>query len=312
MIVTASSCTSALAAVLIALDARRTVLFPAFTFPATPASIIMAGATPAALDVDEDQWTVSPENLERGLRQEDCDAVVLVAPFGMAQDFRSHFELCDQYGVPVIVDNAAGLGGPRNPLANENVFEVYSLHATKVFAIGEGGAIRARETQHGRLHRALNFGLQSGAPTEGAWGINGKLPEVMAAIGLAVLENLDEALEKRRAMVESYIQIFSDSSSIKFPLDVSRAPWQTFPVLFPEPEESETFVREVNHHGVEVRRYYRPSLDTWPRVKKLQECPVARRLGESMVCLPVYSDLSSSEAPDLFSAVEASLVAARS
>jgi dTDP-4-amino-4,6-dideoxygalactose transaminase len=305
--VSANNCTSGLAAALITVGVRGVVFFPAFTFPATPAAITMAGATAVPLDVDLDQWTIAAPTLERALRQTECDAVVLVAPFGIAQDFRAHFEICHRFGVPVVVDCAAGLGGPLAPLPHENCFEVYSLHATKVFAIGEGGAIRARAEQTERLRRALNFGLERGSADEGSWGINGKLPEISGAIGLAVLEHFDQVLARRRDFVAGYLDIFSGIPTIRIVRDKNAAPWQTFPVLFANAKESEAFHRAATEQGVEVRRYYRPALDNWARGRKIEECPNARALAERMICLPVYSNLSEEEGPELFLRIERAL-----
>ncbi len=307
IITTASSCTAGLSGALIALDVRRTVLFPAFTFPATPAAIVMAGATPVALDVDADNWAMSTRSLERALERSQCDAVVLVVPFGIAQDFRKHFEICRRAGVSVVIDNAAGLGGPIGALPDESCFEVYSLHATKAFAIGEGGAIRSRASRGSDLHRALNFGLERGSAIEGIWGINGKLPEFSGAIGLAVLEAFPEVLRVRRSSAAKYVEIVSSFPTLKFHSDVRSAPWQTFPVLFPDREQSERFIGSASEHGVEVRRYYSPSLENWPRTKTIDDCPTARVLSQRMICLPMYSELEDSEFSELFSAIEACL-----
>ena len=90
-------------------------------------------------------------------------------------------------------------------MLDENSFEVFSLHATKPFAIGEGGAIRSRLSWAKALRVALNFGLEHGV-AQNSWGINGKLPEVCAAIGLAVLKDFDEVLAHRRAVAQCYIE----------------------------------------------------------------------------------------------------------
>ncbi len=300
---TASSCTAGLAAALIALDARGAILFPAFTFPATPAAIVMAGNVPAMLDVSPETWAMAPENLERALRTERYAAVMLVAPFGLAQDFREHFDICQRAGIPVVIDNAAGLGGPLQALPDGHSLEVYSMHATKVFAIGEGGLIRSRANQAGALRRALNFGLEQGSAIAGSWGINGKLPEVSGAIGLEVLEGMAALLAVRRSIAQEYVRIFSGCPGLKFPADTKAAPWQTFPVLFPTVDQSERFLRALNDRGVEGRRYYGTGLEEWRQTKKVDDCRHARTLSAKMICLPVYSDLSESEASVLFSAV---------
>src|SRR5215470_786338 len=144
VISTASNCTAGISAALIALDVRGAVLIPAFTFPATMSAVTMAGAKACVLDVDLDTWCLSVALLEKTLRGQSCGAVVLVAPFGLRQDFSEHLQICQQYNVPVVIDNASGLSEKGSAALDENCFEVFSLHATKPFAIGEGGAIRSR------------------------------------------------------------------------------------------------------------------------------------------------------------------------
>ena len=193
-VTTANNCTSGIAAALVARNVFGTVLVAAFTFPATISAVIMARAEPCVLDVDCDTWC-----LPKTLDSEKCGAVVLVSPFGLRQNFTRHFEICARHGVPVLIDNAAGLSSKGMPLPHGSCFEIYSLHAAKPFAVGEGGAIRSRASQAEALGRALNFGLKRGSVPGGSWGINGKLPEVSAAIGLAVLEDFDRIIAHRHA-----------------------------------------------------------------------------------------------------------------
>jgi dTDP-4-amino-4,6-dideoxygalactose transaminase len=298
VITTASNCTAGISAALIALDARGAVLIPAFTFPATMSAVTMAGAKAWVLDVDVDTWCLSVPLVEKTLRTQKCGAVVLVAPFGLRQDFSEHLQICQRYDVPVVIDNAAGLSEKGSAVLDENSFEVFSLHATKPFAIGEGGAIRSRLSRARALRLALNFGLEHGVPRNG-WGINGKLPEVSAAIGLAVLKHFDQVLARRRAVAQRYIGILRDYDGLIFRQDVGDAPWQSFPVLFPSPAAAQTFIDYAAEQGLQVRRGYEPILEDWPHTCKFDPSPNARSLAARMGLLPVYSDASEHEMADI-------------
>ena len=306
VITTASNCTAGISAALIALDVRGAVLIPAFTFPATMSAVTMAGARACVLDVDLDTWCLSVALLEKVLRVEDCSAVVLVAPFGLRQDFSEHLKICRRYNVPVVIDNAAGLGEKGSAMLDENSFEVFSLHATKPFAIGEGGAIRSRVSWAQALRLALNFGLKHGVPQKG-WGINGKLPEVSAAIGLAVLKNFDEILAHRRAVAQSYIELLCNYDGLIFRQDTMDAPWQSFPVLFPSPSVAQRFIHCAAEKGLQVRQGYEPSLEDWPRTCKFHPSLNARSLAARMGLLPVYSDTSEDEMAAIVQIVDESL-----
>ena len=286
VITTANNCTAGISAALIALDVRGTVLIPA---------VIMAGAKACVLDVDLETWCLSVALLEKTLRASKCGAVILVAPFGLRQDFSESLQICRRYNVPVLIDNAAGLSGKGAAVLDENSFEVFSLHATKPFAIGEGGVIRSRLSRSQALQLALNFGLEHGIAQKGCWGINGKLPEVSAAIGLAVLEHFDEVLARRRAVAQCYIELLRDYDGLVFREDVGDAPWQSFPVLFPSSSTAQSFIHRAAKNGLQVHRGYDPALEDWPRTCKFDVSPNARALAARMGLLPVYSDATKDE-----------------
>ena len=291
----ANNCTTAIAAALIALKVGGPVAIPAFSFPATASAVKMAGAEPCVVDVDLDTWSLGVERLREAFRLRRFEAVVLVVPFGIAQDFAPQIRFCLEQGVAVVIDNASGLGGPTVPLVSERCFEAYSLHATKPFAIGEGGVIRSRASQSEDLRRALNFGLQEGLPQEGMWGLNGKLPEVSAAIGLAVLEDFSDVVRRRQRAAGRYSELFADCQSAKFITDSPRAPWQMFPMLLPRIEEVALCIEAAAKRGLELRRNYRPTLQHWPGTTDLAPCPNARLLADRMISVPVYSDMTDAE-----------------
>ena len=306
-ITSANNCTSGIAAALIALDVRGPVLIPAYTFPATASAVVMAGAQPCVVDVDLEAWSVSASSLEQALRAEPFGAVVLVVPFGIQQDLSEHFEICRRYGIPVLIDNASGLSSRENPLPDERCFEIYSLHATKPFPIGEGGAIRSFANQAAALQRALNFGLEGGVAQRGCWGINGKLAETPAAIGLVVLEDFDEITARRRTIAQRYVDLLKEFQEIRCPSDVNRAPWQVFPLLLPSAAVAKDFIENAAAESLQIRRGYNPSLEDWPRTRKMAASPNARSLAERMVLLPVYSDGTEDEIMQILAIVRKTL-----
>ena len=200
--VLASSCTAALAAPLIANHITGKVILPAFTFPATLSAIRMAGATPVLIDVQPGDWRVSAADLDRAFAGTGARAAIVLCPFGFRSHFTEHARVAAARSALLIIDNAAGLGVTRNHLElSPHVFEAYSLHATKPFGIGEGGAVFAHQSSVNALRRALNFGLPMECPAEPPfWGINGKMSEFQAAVGLAVAAGFSRRLEARRAM----------------------------------------------------------------------------------------------------------------
>jgi dTDP-4-amino-4,6-dideoxygalactose transaminase len=157
------------------------------------------------------------------------------------------------------------------------------------------------------LRSATNFGLPWQPQDEPRWGINGKLPEVAAAIGLAVLRDYRNVVTARRAQAKRYIGLLNGLNGIVIHRDIADAPWQVFPCLLPSPEAAEHLVAEAARRGVEVRRYYRPSLVDWGGLRAVDRCVTSRYLADRMVCLPVYSRISAAEIRQLHDIVTSCL-----
>lgn len=309
-----SSATTGLAACLISRGIEGAVLFPAFTFPASMSAIRMAGGTPVVIDVERDTWIPSVVAVENALRSTGAKATMLVSPFGLKCDFQPVIEVCRYYDSFVIIDSAAGLGISREQVEKaRDVMEIYSMHATKPFSVGEGGVIFAHQCHVQSLRSSINFGIYRGLkPEEPIWGINGKLSEFHAAVGLAQLAEFDSGLERRKHLVARYISELEKISEIVFPKDVLLSPWQYLPVVLPCRNHVERFVKIAAQKGMEVRRYYRPSLSTWPHIESVGACPNAEWLSERICCLPVYGDASEQEEEEMLMICLSSLEAALS
>ena len=302
--VSCCNATAGLTAALLASGRSGAVIVPAFTFPASLGAVRAAGMAPLVLDVDAGDWALAAEPLARALAASGAGAVMLVAPFGMARDWEIEIAVCRRFGAAVVIDNASGLGGPhRTRAADADVFEVFSLHATKPFAVGEGGAIFSHRHREDALRGALNFGLASHARPEGPrWGFNGKMSEFHAAVGLAQTQRFAVALARRQAYAASYLDRLERFPDIVRPGDPRAAPWQFFPILLPDAAAAERFVAEAAQQGIEIRRYYRPSLSRWPEAACFAACPVAEDLADRMCVLPVRGldfDVEADEMADL-------------
>lgn len=303
-----SSATSGLSAALIASSCEGPVLIPAFTFAATYGAVRAANLQPLVMDVCESNWAIAPHALASALDRTGARAAILVSPFGLRVDFREHMEICFSRGVIVIIDSAAGLGVQRiNRCNSPSVFEVFSLHATKPMGIGEGGAIYCAEAMANPIRRALNFGLplpdcaHIPAPS---WGFNGKLSELHAAVGLAQMRRYRPMIAGRQRFAAMY-QSFLLDYPVMCPQDpIHSSPWQVFPVLSATERSREALSAKLVEYGIEVRRYYRPSISQWPEAKLASECPVSERLSACMLALPVRSVASEAAAEPIITRVQ--------
>jgi len=302
--VSCCNATAGLTASLLATGRSGRVIVPAFTFAASLGAVRAAGMTPLILDVDEHSWAIAAASLERALAAVEVGVVMLVAPFGIARNWDAEIAVCRKFGAAVVIDNASGLGAPR-ALApvQPDVFEVVSMHATKPFAIGEGGAVFAHKSRESALRAALNFGIDSHSRAGGPfWGVNGKMSEFHAAVGLAQSRRFPAALAHRRTYVDRYRQRLQTFRGVNCPTDPLAAPWQFFPMLMPDAASADRFVACAAQQGLEIRRYYRPSLSLWPDMACFAACPVAEDLAQRMCVLPVRGldfDIEADEMADL-------------
>lgn len=175
----------------------------------------------------------------------------------------------------------------------------------------KGGVVFAHRSHEDDLRRALNFGLKPGSPTDlRGWGINGKVSELHAAVGLASACGFEERLARRRSLVARYVAVVWEGERLPACTNPDAGAWQFFPILLPEAAAAERFVAEAAARGMETRRYYTLSLSTMPEVERFEPCPVAEDLATRMCCVPVYSDATETEAREMADIFRAAIAAA--
>lgn len=303
--------TSGLVAALHALDVTGKVIVPSFTFAATAQAVELAGGVPVLCDIDPVTWELAPEQLQAAIKEHAPTGVMTVRPFGLCRELDELEAICRDAGLPLIVDSAAALGGALSngtPVGDAGDIEVFSLHATKTFGVGEGGLLLASPEVISRARSSINFGLDSEGYAVNR-GQNGKASEFVAAIGLALLDRIDVSLAGRSAMAKRYQQLISSEfPQVVLPSEVGNSCWQTFPTLMPSERQAEAAQRALVAAGIEARRYYEPALHRMPRYRSADSgFPVASDVSERCVCLPVYPSIQPKELAELLAAVRSSL-----
>lgn len=274
--VTASSATSALTATIMALDLPKGSLIacPSWSFVATAASIVAAGHVPYFCDVSTD-----------GVMVVDilCDAAILVAPFGNPINWN---DKCD---IPFVIDAAAGFDSFSTICQPRNSPVVISTHATKPFATGEGGFVTCHdEPLLKKIRHILNFGIESHTSVPYI-GINGKMSEYHAAVGLAELDGWNEKREKwlqvKKWYLETGIVGFADSllwvsSSFNVTLPISAAPAT-------EKLQAKGIHVTAPRYGIHHLKAYQDY--------QLPELPMTEELMEKTIMLPMSVDMTKEE-----------------
>jgi len=279
----------------------REVAVPSFTYIATISAILWAGLKPVFVDVDADSWHAEPASLERAV-EERGDSLACLLPcstFGTAppvETRRAWEDLARQAAVPLLVDSAAGLGSTDEEgcaLGDQGDAEIFSMHATKPFAVGEGGLVVARRADlAARVRQLSRFGLDATRALPGAPGLNAKMSEVHAATGLAVLDRFDECLGRRRASAARIVETLSPHG-FRFQINAAHSTWQFVPTLAPDATARRRILVEAEAAGVELRNYHQPlhlmaPLRGHEMVGGLE---VTRELGARILSLPMANDL---------------------
>ena len=280
------------------------VIMPSFTFAATALSAKWAGLQPFFVDIDPNTWTLDTEQVLEAIDTlgDDVAAVMPYATFGTALDL-AFYEDLEQRGIPVIVDAAPGLGAV-NPDSTPfgtgfSGTIVFSMHATKPFGIGEGGLIYSgRQETINRLKQLSNFGFSSPGFTEMV-GMNAKLPEVAAAIGLAVIKSYPQKLRQLAGLRDAYIAAITAQANLPPALRMQSVrgdvPQQFMPVLLPANADTAGIVSKLLRQGIEARRYFDPPCHRQP---VLGDAPhlaldVTNDISARICCLPLWTGMDS-------------------
>jgi dTDP-4-amino-4,6-dideoxygalactose transaminase len=197
--------TAALLTALRALDLKGEVITTPFTFPATPHCIEWNNLTPVFCDVRSDSYNLDPIAVENAITPA-TSAILPVHVFGNPCDVAAFEDISQRYGIPIVYDAAHAFGVSLNdhPIGTYGSLSAFSFHATKVFHCAEGGAVvAADDSLASRLSLLRNFGIVDENTVSGV-GLNGKLDELHAALGLLILEQINEEIARRGALVDRY------------------------------------------------------------------------------------------------------------
>lgn len=306
-----TSNTLGIQAVLNALEVYdRYVILPDFTFSGTLQAVIAAGGKPIVCDVLKETSELDPKSVKAALEKyDDVAAIMHVRCYGFVNDVTPLKKICKAHDIPLVIDAAAALSKPDEQTFGSEYgeIEIFSLHATKVFAIGEGGLIAAPDHISERIRRSVNFGFQSDRTFHD--GTNAKMDEFRAAIGFGTLDLIDGIVDNRQKHAALYLELFEGNDFVELFEMPELASWSCFPILVPE-SNREKCITVFADQGVEVKKYYWPSLSAGYQGRaKLEIMPVDTSLSlqNSVMCLPIYSESPDDFWPGLSQAVRKSL-----
>ncbi|MFC3285537.1 DegT/DnrJ/EryC1/StrS family aminotransferase [Litchfieldella rifensis] len=272
---------------------RAAAITTPFSFVATTSSLKWEGIEPIFSDIDPYSWCLDPKQVEADL-SEDIRALVPVHVFGNSCAVEALELIAATHGLSLIFDGAHAFGVRYRgeSLLQHGDATTLSFHATKLFHTIEGGGIIFRRKEHlERARRMINFGM-SVTGEIGDLGINAKMSEFQAAMGLCILDDIDEIMEKRAELWCHYHSKLNEIVKFQLTSENCTRNYSYFPVVF----ESETMLMKVKssleERDIHARRYFYPSLDdllyTTPCVRKEN----SKSISERILCLPLYPEMS--------------------
>jgi dTDP-4-amino-4,6-dideoxygalactose transaminase len=285
-----------------ALDITGEVITTPYSFVATTHALWWNGIKPVFVDIEPETCNINPEKIEAAITDK-TTAIMPVHVYGNPCKTAAIQAIADKYGLKVIYDAAHAFGVTVN---GESILKcgdmsTLSFHATKVYNTIEGGAlVCGSEQMKKKIDFLKNFGFADEV-TVVSPGINGKMDEIRAAYGLLNLQIVDEAIEKRRKIAQQYRNGLRNTPGIAYMNDIENVKhnYSYFPIFVDRKKYGKTRdelyfrLKENNFSG---RRYFYPLISDFPAYNKLESSnpnnlPVARKIADSVICLPIYPDL---------------------
>lgn len=259
-----------------------------YSFVATTSTLKWEGITPIFADIDADTLCLNPDDIANPVSN-NTKAIVPVHLYGNCCDVEAIEHIARQQNLKTIYDgaHAFGIRFKGKSVINRGDATTLSFHATKLFHTCEGGAIVFRKkADFDKARLLINFGIE-GPEAIGPLGINAKMSEIHAAMGLCILDEIDDILSVRADACYAYERMLGNY--FKFPEwnpDATRN-FAYFPIVFDSEKALLDGRLALEKLNIGTRRYFYPTLDTLPYLQPQAEKPVARNLAQRVLCLPL-------------------------
>ena len=297
------------------LELKGEVITTPFSFVATSHAIVLAGLKPVFVDIDPITGNLDPSKIEAAITK-NTSAILPVHVYGNPCNTEAIEKIARKNNLKVIYDAAHAFAVKINgkSILHEGDLSTLSFHATKVYNTIEGGALicHDRDTKH-KIDRLKNFGITDEVSVVET-GTNGKMDEVRAAFGLLALELVPDAIAKRKKIVEIYRTLIDSIPGIRYIPDMENTShnYAYFPIFIDKEifgiSRDELYFA-LQKEGIHGRRYFYPLITSFPMYKDMPSAvpsnlPVATKLAEEVLCLPIYADLKLEEVERIVHAIK--------
>ena len=275
------------------LDIKGEAITTPFSFVATTSSQVWQGINPVFVDINKETFNIDYKKIEEKISK-DTSAIIPVHVFGNACDVEKIDEIAKKFNLKVIYDaaHAFGVKYKGNSVLNYGDISTLSFHATKIFHTIEGGALIINDDEiYDKATRIINFGISDSEHINEV-GINGKMNEFEAAMGLCVLDDIDKIFENRKKLYENYMNFLSEDVIRQEQNINSNLNYYCFPIVFKDEETLLKVKTALASENIYARRYFYPSLNNLPYIKnKSQRSPNSEFVSSRILCLPLYDSL---------------------
>lgn len=288
------------------LQIKGEVITTPYSFVATTHALWWNNITPVFVDIDPATGNIDPEKIEAAITER-TTAIMPVHVYGTPCDTQRIKEIAERHKLKVIYDAAHAFGVEVNgkSVLTEGDMSTLSFHATKVYNTVEGGAIVMHDAEtKKKIDYLKNFGFENEISVV-APGINSKMDEIRSAYGLLNLKQVDAAIERRHRITMKYRDVLRDVEGISFFEDMPgvRHNYGYFPVFVDEKAygmSRDALYNKMKERNILGRRYFYPLISTFETYadfpsSRPENLPNAHKMADSVICLPLYADLSEHE-----------------
>lgn len=280
------------------------VITTPFSYVATTAAIVWENCTPVFVDIDPEHLSIDETKIEAAITDK-TTAILATHVFGNPCNVEAIEAIAKKNKLHVIYDaaHAFGVQYKGKSIFDFGTISTCSFHATKLFHTGEGGAMFANDSHlQSKLFYSHNFGHDGPLAFHGL-GINGKMSELQAALGLTVLPYMETILAERKKVVDFYNENldFSNLQALKI-RDNTDWNYSYYPIIFESEEQLLQTQKDLNEANIFPRRYFYPSLNTI-EYSKGKIMSISESISSRVLCLPLYVGLREQELYNIISII---------
>jgi len=268
-----------------------------FSYVATTSSIVWENCTPVFVDIHKEYLTIDETKIEAAITSE-TTAILATHVYGNPCNVVVIEQIAKKHGLKVIYDAAHCflVDYKGQSIFNYGDVSTCSFHATKLFHTAEGGAMFCNDKDvYHKLFYSHNFGHNGSLEFHGL-GINAKMSELQAAMGLAMLPEMDFVINERKKIVDIYNTYFKGLNLKTLKLrEETNWNYSYYPVIFNTEETLLKVEDALKKEEIYARRYFYPSLNKLTFITNNQNMPVSESIANRVMCLPLYVGLSEEE-----------------